>query len=88
MRGMQLVSCRRGQRDLPVFFTSCLPPHRLSARRVVRAAAEEKKEADVQATQEPAAQGGTFYNDERPVSGQDLVWGWRGALPAPSAPLP
>ena len=43
--------------------------------------AEEKDvEADVKTAQEPAPTEGTFYNDERPVSGQDLVWvdiAWR-----------
>ena len=35
----------------------------------------------MQTAQEPAAaEGGTFYNDERPVSGQDLVWGWRWCI--------
>ncbi len=57
----------------------CLIPRclfrRLSAKRVVRVSAEEKDvEADVKTAEEPAATGGTFYNDERPVSGQDLVW--------------
>ena len=44
---------------------------RLHAKRGVRVSAEEKDE--VKTAEEPAAPGGTFYNDERPVSSDSLV---------------
>ena len=40
-------------------------------KRATRVSAEEKDE--VKTAEEPAATGGTFYNDERPVSSEPLV---------------